>query len=95
MGGPILGILLDTKYRVSGLVTSSTNSALISWDKYAEATSIEQTTVEGSMQADRQGFRTRALTGASFRQGKPLYHVVSYDRWNYNFTCTMNTDLIN
>ena len=48
-------------------------------DVYLKCTSIEQTTVEGSMQADRQGFRTRALTGASFNQGKPLYHVFSYD----------------
>jgi hypothetical protein len=57
MGGPILGILLDTKYRVSGLVTSSKISALISRDKnteaksldvvYPECTSIAHTTVEG------------------------------------------------
>ena len=41
MGGPILaGILLHTKYRVSGLMTSSKNSALISLDKKAEANEV-------------------------------------------------------
>ena len=40
MGGPILGILLHTKYIVSGLVTSSKKSALISRDKNAEANEV-------------------------------------------------------
>jgi hypothetical protein len=52
---------------------------------YLERDSIDETTVEGSLRADRHGFRTEVLTGTSFYEEKPLYHVYSYFEWSYNF----------
>ena len=54
-------------------------------DVYLERDSIDETTVEGSLRADRHGFRTEVLTGTSFYEEKPLYHVYSYFEWSYNF----------
>ena len=63
-------------------------------DVYPDCTSVEHTMVEGSVHADKPGFRTRALTGTSFDHDKPLFHVFFCDLLSYSFTCTLNKDLI-